>query len=138
MMARSRQAPWLLLSVLVALAALTCQAGKKTFIRVQEESGVQGNAKDVLQFFIDEFNRQNEDKYKFRILRVLNVKRQVTDHMEYHICVHMQRTTCLKSETTLCGPQEGALHKQIECCFSMFTIPWFEKYRILKQNCSSS
>lgn len=36
---------------------------------------------------------------------------QVTDHLEYHLNVEMQRTTCQKPETMNCVPQEGELHK---------------------------
>jgi cystatin-11 len=36
---------------------------------------------------------------------------QVTDHMEYHITVEMQRTTCLKSESSNCAIQKGELRK---------------------------
>jgi hypothetical protein len=35
----------------------------------------------------------------------------VTGHLEYHITVEMQRTTCLKTETSLCDIQKGELHK---------------------------
>lgn len=36
---------------------------------------------------------------------------QITDHMELHIRVEMQRTTCFKTETSTCDVQRGELYK---------------------------
>nr|XP_020037477.1 cystatin-11 [Castor canadensis] len=135
-MGRHWQAPHLLLAILVALVSFTYQARRKTFIRVQEENAVETQVKDTLQYATDMYNKDSDDKYNFRILRILKIEKQVTDHMEYHITVEMQRTTCLKSESSNCAIQKGELRKQIQCYFSVFAIPWFEKYKVLKKNCS--
>ncbi|XP_069351837.1 cystatin-11 [Eulemur rufifrons] len=137
-MARPWQAPRPLLPILVTLVALTYQAGKKTFISIEEVPAESKSVKDTLQFVMDEYNKESDDKYNFRIFRVLKIQKQVTDHMEYHFNLDIRRTTCLKLETTNCAPQEGELHKQIMCNFSVFAIPWFEKYKIKKKKCIDS
>ncbi|XP_045385058.1 cystatin-11 [Lemur catta] len=132
-MARPWQAPRPLLPILVTLVALTYQAGKKTFISIEEVPAESNYMKDTLQFVMDEYNKESDDKYNFRIFRVLKIQKQITDHMEYHFNLDIRRTTCLKLETTNCAPQEGELHKQIMCNFSVFAMPWFEKYKIKKK-----
>ncbi|KAM9249269.1 cystatin-11-like [Dugong dugon] len=137
-MARAWQALRLLLATLVALVALTNQGRKKTFLKVEEVSIREPYVEDTIQFMISKFNQENKDLYNFRIIRILNIKQQITDHMEYHIDVEMRRTTCQKLETTNCKFQEGELYKQIKCFFSVFVIPWFEKYKILSRNCTDA
>ncbi|KAL4697835.1 hypothetical protein H8957_001228 [Semnopithecus entellus] len=137
MMAEPWQALRLLLAILLTLMALTYQARKKTFLSVQEVTAIENYAKDSLQWITDQYNKESDDKYHFRIFRVLKVQQRITDHLEYHLNVEMQRTTCQKPETTNCVPQEGELHKQVNCFFSVFAIPWFEQYKILNKTCSS-
>ncbi|XP_053429705.1 cystatin-11 [Nycticebus coucang] len=137
MMARPWQAPRPLLAILVTLVALTYQARKKTFISIREVPAEESNAKSTLQFIVNEYNKESNDEYNFRIFRVLKILTQVTDHLEYHATVEMWRTTCRKSETMNCVPQEGELHKQIICNFSVFAVPLFEKYKIRSKNCSN-
>ncbi|XP_016067444.1 PREDICTED: cystatin-11 [Miniopterus natalensis] len=136
-MARPWLAPQLLLAVLVALVALTYQIKRKTFISVQEVAASQSYVVAAMQFVTSEFNKESKDKYSFRIVRVLKAKEQVTDHMEYHVNLEMRRTTCERLEAQNCTFQEGELYKQIECFYSVFAVPWFEKYKILKKNCTS-
>ncbi|KAM9590311.1 cystatin-11 [Trichechus inunguis] len=111
-MARAWQALRLLLATLVALVALTNQGRKKTFLKVEEVSIREPYVEDTIQFMISKFNQENKDLYNFRVIRILNIKQQITDHKEYHIEVEMRRTTCQKLETTNCKFQEGELYKQ--------------------------
>uniref|UniRef100_A0A2K5S5P9 Cystatin-11 n=2 Tax=Cebus imitator TaxID=2715852 RepID=A0A2K5S5P9_CEBIM len=136
-MAELWQALRLRLVVLLTLMALTYQARKKTFLSVHEVTATEDYAKDSLQWITDQYNKESDDKYHFRIFRVLKIQKRITDHMEYHLNVEMQRTTCQKPETTNCVPQEGELYKQVNCFFSVFANPWFEQYKILNKNCSS-
>ncbi|XP_070277421.1 cystatin-11 [Myotis yumanensis] len=136
-MARPRQAPQLLLAILVALVAITYQEKKKTFISVQEMPASEPFVVTTLEYVTSEFNQESDDKYNFRIVRVLKVKRLVTDHMEYHVNFEMRRTTCQRLEANNCSFQEGELYKQIECFYSVFVVPWFEKYKILRKNCTN-
>ncbi|XP_014917164.1 cystatin-11 isoform X1 [Acinonyx jubatus] len=136
MMARPWQTPQLLLAILVALVALTHQERRKTFMSVEEVPVSEPQVIATLQFVINDFNKKSDDKYNFQIVRVLKVRKQVSDHMEYHVNMEMRRTTCQKLETTNCMFQEGELYKQIECFYSVFVVPWFEKYKILNKNCT--
>ncbi|EDL28542.1 cystatin 11 [Mus musculus] len=136
MAARSWKATRLLLAILVALVAFSYQVKRKTFIRIEEVSALESSVKETLEYVTDEYNKKSEDLYNFRILRILKIMKQVTGHLEYHITVEMQRTTCLKTETSLCDIQKGELHKKIQCYFSVYAIPWVEVFKILKKNCT--
>ncbi|XP_047390858.1 cystatin-11 [Sciurus carolinensis] len=139
-MARLWQSLKLLLAILVALVASSYQL-KKTFISIHEVSAVEQYVKDTLQYLTNEYNKESDDKYNFRILRILKIQKQVTDHMELHVNVEMQRTVCQKAEkaeTSDCEIQQGELYKKIQCYFSAFVIPWTETYKLLRKNCSNS
>ncbi|XP_043409208.1 cystatin-11 isoform X2 [Prionailurus viverrinus] len=101
MMARPWQTPQLLLAILVALVALTHQERRKTFMSVEEVPVSEPHVIATLKFVINDFNKKSDDKYNFRIVRVLKVQKQ-----------------------------------QIECFYSVFVVPWFEKYKILNKNCT--
>ncbi|XP_025858070.1 cystatin-11 [Vulpes vulpes] len=136
-MARFWQAPQLLLAIFMALVAHTYQVRKKTFLSVGEVSASDPYVTTTMQYLSDDFNKKSNDKYNFRIVRLLKVQKQITDHMEFHVNMEMRRTTCQKLETTNCSFQEGELYKQIECFYSVFVVPWFEKYKILNKNCTN-
>ncbi|XP_021050653.1 cystatin-11 [Mus pahari] len=138
MTARSWKATRLLVAILVALVAFSYQVKRKTFIRVEEVNALESSVKDTLEYITHEYNKKSEDLYNFRILRILKIMKQMTDHMEYHVTVEMQRTTCLKTEMSLCDIQKGELHKKIQCYFSVYVIPWDEVFKILKKNCTNS
>lgn len=72
------QAPQLLLPILVALVTLTYQARRKTFISVQEVPASGTYVIATMQFVTNEFNKESDDKYSFRIVRVLKVKKLVS------------------------------------------------------------
>ncbi|XP_006902964.1 PREDICTED: cystatin-11 [Elephantulus edwardii] len=137
-MASSWQAFWLLLAMLVVLVALTNQTTKKSFISIQEAYITEPYVENTIRFLIGKYNQESKDPYNFRIVRVLNIQRQVTDHLEYHFNIEMRRTKCKKTETINCEFQERELYKQIKCYFSVFAIPWFEKYKILSKNCTNA
>ncbi|EDL95091.1 cystatin 11 [Rattus norvegicus] len=138
MMARLWKTTWFLLAILVALVAFSYQVKRKTFIRVEEVNALESSVKETLEYVTEEYNKKSEDLYNFRILRILKIEKQMTNHMEFHITVEMQRTTCLKTEKNLCNVQEGELHKQIQCYFSVYVIPWLEVFKMLKKNCTNS
>ncbi|XP_002925514.1 cystatin-11 [Ailuropoda melanoleuca] len=135
-MARLWQAPQLLLAILVALMVLTYQEKRKTFLSVREVPASEPFVTATMEYVTNDFNKKSDDKYNFRIVRILKVRKQITDHMEYHVNMEMRRTTCQKLETTNCSFQEGELYKQIVCFYSVFVVPWFEKYKILNKNCT--
>uniref|UniRef100_A0A8C3X4V2 Cystatin 11 n=1 Tax=Catagonus wagneri TaxID=51154 RepID=A0A8C3X4V2_9CETA len=136
-MASPRRGPQLLLAIVGALVALTYQTNRKSFIYVQELPMTEPFLVTALDFASKEFNKKSEDKYNFRIVRVLKALQVLTDHMEYRLNLEMRRTVCPKGERNNCTFQEGELYKKIDCFFSVFAIPWFEKYKILTQNCTN-
>ncbi|XP_006984554.1 cystatin-11 [Peromyscus maniculatus bairdii] len=138
MMARLWKAPWLLLVILVALVAFSYQEKRKTFVSVHEVNAIEVSVPGTLKYVTETYNKESGDLYNFRIIRILKIEKQITDHMELHIRVEMQRTTCFKTETSTCDVQRGELYKQIQCYFSVYAIPEFERYKILKKNCTDS
>ncbi|EFB14726.1 hypothetical protein PANDA_015030, partial [Ailuropoda melanoleuca] len=110
-MARLWQAPQLLLAILVALMVLTYQEKRKTFLSVREVPASEPFVTATMEYVTNDFNKKSDDKYNFRIVRILKVRKQITDHMEYHVNMEMRRTTCQKLETTNCSFQEGELYK---------------------------
>ncbi|XP_075384096.1 cystatin-11 [Tenrec ecaudatus] len=135
-MACGWQVLWCLLVLLVTLVPFTNQARKRTFIDVKEVPKTDLHVEQTMEFLINKFNEESMDPYKFRIVRILDIKMQITNHMEFHMNLEMLRTTCSKSETRNCTFQEGDLYKLIKCYFSVLCIPWFERYKILKKNCT--
>ncbi|XP_037376836.1 cystatin-11 [Talpa occidentalis] len=135
MMTRFQKASRLLLAILVALVTITYQTRKKTFISVREISMSEPYVFSTMQFVTSQFNKESDDKYNFRIVRVLKILRKVTDHLEYHMNLEMRRTTCQRLEAINCTFQKGELYKQLNCHFSVYAIPWFEKYKILNKTC---
>ncbi|KAH0505381.1 Cystatin-11 [Microtus ochrogaster] len=99
----------------------------------QNEYAGDSSAESTLKYVTEEYNKKSDDLYNFRIIRILDIESQVTDHMELHITVEMQRTTCFKTEKSTCDVQEGELYKQIRCYFSVYTMPWLERYKILRK-----
>ncbi|XP_047626312.1 cystatin-11 [Phacochoerus africanus] len=135
-MARPQKGPRLLLAIVGALVALSYQTKKKSFIHVQELPVSDPFVVTALDFVSKEFNKKSEDKYNFRIVRVLKAVQVLTNHIEYRLNLEMQRTVCPKAERNNCTFQEGELYKKIDCFFSVFAVPWFEKYKILTKNCT--
>ncbi|KAI4562348.1 hypothetical protein MJT46_011310 [Ovis ammon polii x Ovis aries] len=110
-MTRPWQGPRLLLAVVGALVALSCQSKRRTFILVYEVPVSDPVVVTTMEFLTEDFNKKNEDLYNFRIVRVLKAVKRLTDHLEYQVNLEMRRTTCLKSELTNCSFQEGKLYK---------------------------
>ncbi|KAG5201516.1 hypothetical protein MJG53_011678 [Ovis ammon polii x Ovis aries] len=110
-MTRPWQGPRLLLAVVGALVALSCQSKRRTFILVYEVPVSDPVVVTTMEFLTEDFNKKNEDLYNFRIVRVLKAMKRLTDHLEYQVNLEMRRTTCLKSELTNCSFQEGKLYK---------------------------
>lgn len=78
-MARPWQTPRLLLAKLVILVTLTHQVRRKTFISVEEVPVSEPYVIATMQFVINDFNKKSDDKYNFRIVRVLKVQKQVSE-----------------------------------------------------------
>lgn len=77
-MARPQQGPRLLLAIVGALVALSYQTKKKSFIHVQELPVSDPFVVTTLDFVSKEFNKKSEDKYNFRIVRVLKAVQVVS------------------------------------------------------------
>ena len=76
-MARPQQGARLLLAIMGALVALTYQTKRKTFISVHEVPVSDPVVVTTLDFVTKDFNQKSEDKYNFRIMRVLKVLKRV-------------------------------------------------------------
>lgn len=77
-MARLWQAPQLLLAILVALMVLTYQERRKTFLSVKEVPASEPFVTATMEYVTNDFNKKSDDKYNFRIVRILRVQKQVS------------------------------------------------------------
>lgn len=76
-MTRPWQGPRLLLAVVGALVALSCQSKRRTFILVYEVPVSDPVVVTTMEFLTEDFNKKNEDLYNFRIVRVLKAMKRV-------------------------------------------------------------
>ncbi|MEJ1278866.1 N-ethylmaleimide sensitive fusion protein attachment protein beta [Cricetulus griseus] len=77
MMARPWKASQLLLAILVALVAFSYQQKRKTFISVREVNALEPPVPDTLDYVTDAYNKESEDVYNFRILRILKIEKRL-------------------------------------------------------------
>lgn len=69
---------------------------------VQEVSATEINVTVMMPFVINKYNRESNNKDSFHMVWVLELQKQIADHMEYHIFTEMWWTTCQKLDITNC------------------------------------
>lgn len=84
MMARLWKAPWLLLVILVALVAFSYQEKRKTFVSVHEVNAIEVSVPGTLKYVTETYNKESDDLYNFRIIRILKIEKQVST---WHPCL---------------------------------------------------
>uniref|UniRef100_A0A8D0SWT3 Cystatin domain-containing protein n=1 Tax=Sus scrofa TaxID=9823 RepID=A0A8D0SWT3_PIG len=91
-----------------------------------------------LWFAMREYNKESEDKYIFRVVKVVRVQLQVTDLLEYFIDAEIARTNCRKlpnSDENCVVKETSKLEKRQMCNFLVGTLPWKGKFVMMKQRC---
>uniref|UniRef100_A0A8D1A886 Cystatin domain-containing protein n=1 Tax=Sus scrofa TaxID=9823 RepID=A0A8D1A886_PIG len=91
-----------------------------------------------LWFAMREYNKESEDKYIFRVVKVVRVQLQVTDLLEYFIDAEIARTNCRKlpnSDENCVVKETSKLEKRQMCNFLVGTLPWKGKFIMMKQRC---
>ncbi|KAF5916310.1 hypothetical protein HPG69_017544 [Diceros bicornis minor] len=90
-------------------------------MRVQEVSATEVNVTIMMPFVIHKYNRESNN-YNFLAVLVLELQKQIANHMEYHIYTEMWKEsfTSKSSATSQC------------------LLLWFEKYKILNKNCTTN
>ncbi|XP_054428880.1 cystatin-8 [Pteronotus mesoamericanus] len=133
----------LLLTLLVTLAASTDP--DKSKIKVLRELKVidasNANVKQCLWFAMQEYNKENEDKYIFQVVKILRVQLQVTDRLEYFIDVEIARSNCrkLSNNNENCIIQENSkLEKKVTCRFLVGALPWNGDFTVMKIQCADT
>ncbi|KAM5305489.1 cystatin-8-like [Glossophaga mutica] len=133
----------LLLTLLVALVAST--DSDKNKIQVLRELKVidasNANVKQCLWFAMQEYNKENEDKYIFQVVKIVRVQLQVTDHLEYFIDVEIARSSCrkLSNNNENCVIQENSkLEKKVMCKFLVGALPWNGDFTVMKMQCADT
>ncbi|XP_047626149.1 cystatin-8 [Phacochoerus africanus] len=130
----------LLLAILVALVDSTPpdQNTVKVLKELKNISASDGNVKQCLWFAMREYNKESEDKYIFRVVKVVQVQLQVTDLLEYLIDAEIARTNCRKlpnSNENCVVKETSKLEKRQMCNFLVGTLPWKGKFVMMKQRC---
>ncbi|XP_019490145.1 PREDICTED: cystatin-8-like [Hipposideros armiger] len=133
----------LLLALLVALLASTDPDKNK--VKVLRELKVidasDANMKQCLWFAMQEYNKESEDNYIFRVVKVIQVQLQITDHLEYFIDVEIARSNCrkLSNNNENCVIQENSkLEKKIICSFLVGALPWNGDFTVMKKQCADT
>ncbi|KAM9059495.1 cystatin-C-like [Megaptera novaeangliae] len=144
-MAGSPRTPLLLLaSLALALAlAVSPAAGqgprKKGMVGGLMEADVnEKGVQEALSFAISEYNKQSNDAYQSRAVRVVRAFKQVVSGMNYFLDVEVGRTTCTKSQANLDNcpfHDQPHLKKQKLCAFQVYIVPWMNIISLEKFSC---
>ncbi|NXA39365.1 CYT protein, partial [Eudromia elegans] len=92
----------------------------------------------ALHFAMAQYNRASNDKYSSRVARVISAQRQIVAGVKYIIEVEVGRTNCPKSVSDLqsCAFHEAPeLAKRVTCSFVVYSVPWLNQTRLLKNTC---
>ncbi|XP_069092710.1 cystatin-like [Pleurodeles waltl] len=92
----------------------------------------------ALNFATTEYNKASNDKFAFKVSRVLKVQKQVVNGLKYIITVNMARTTCTNSYVVVENCElhkEPELLKTVKCNFEIYTVPWKSMTKLLKRQC---
>ncbi|XP_032727942.1 cystatin-C-like [Lontra canadensis] len=101
------------------------------------EEGVQ----QALNFALSEYNKESNDAYHSRAMRVVRVRKQVVAGMNYFLEVEIGRTRCTKSQPNLDScPFHDQPHLMMKtlCSFQIHTVPWLGKTSLVKSSCQKA
>ncbi|XP_016067409.1 PREDICTED: cystatin-8 [Miniopterus natalensis] len=133
-----------LLTLLVALVAST-NSGRDNKVPVLRElkliSASNSNVKQCLWHAMQEYNKQSEDKYIFKAVKIVQVQLQVTDRLEYFMVVKIARSDCRKlaKNSENCVVQGNSkLKKEITCNFIVGALPWNGEFTVMKMQCADT
>lgn len=140
-MARPWQVPQLLLAFLVALLAVTQQSRRRSFVTVYEVSAVEEPVLGCLQFVTNEYNKQSNDTYNFRIIRILRILKQVSVCPTPALLTHLYMLDrCLSQALPPTNPA-GRIHyenDQSSRSQQGTPLPMFDKMLFDAYKCASS
>ncbi|XP_045925989.1 cystatin C (amyloid angiopathy and cerebral hemorrhage) [Micropterus dolomieu] len=93
--------------------------------------------RNALNFAVVQHNRGNNDMYLSQVAEVVKVQRQVVAGSKYIITVRMAKTPCRKdSANEVCAIHEDpAQARPYECTFEVWSRPWLNDIRLLKEEC---
>ncbi|XP_004270542.1 cystatin-C [Orcinus orca] len=146
-MAGSPRTPLLLLAVLALALALALAvspaagqgARKKGLVGGLMEADVnEKGVQEVVSFAITEYNKQSNDAYQSRAVRVVRAYKQVVSGMNYFLDVEIGRTTCTKSQDNLDNcpfHDQPQLKKQKLCNFHVYVVPWLNTISLMNFSC---
>uniref|UniRef100_A0A8V5FT53 Egg-white cystatin n=2 Tax=Melopsittacus undulatus TaxID=13146 RepID=A0A8V5FT53_MELUD len=92
----------------------------------------------ALQFAMTEYNKDNNDLYASRVVRIISAKSQIVSGVKYIMKVEVGRTTCPKTATDVqsCAlNEEPDMAKLTTCKFVVYTVPWLNQIKLLESSC---
>ncbi|XP_054443395.1 cystatin-C-like [Pteronotus mesoamericanus] len=101
------------------------------------EEGVQ----QALNFALSEYNKESNDAFHSRAMRVMRARKQVVAGLNYFLDVEVGRTTCTKSQPNLASCPfhvQPHLRKKALCSFQIYTVPWLGKMSMVKSSCQDA
>ncbi|XP_075384775.1 cystatin-8-like [Tenrec ecaudatus] len=139
-MTRLQRLSLLLLTILVVVVAATDPAKHhvKVLRKLKPVNSSNANVKQCLWFAMQEYNQESQERYIFKVVKILQAQLQVTDRMEYFIDVEIARSTCKKPlnyNKNCVIQQSNKLGKNLTCSFFVRALPWNGEFTVVKRQC---
>ncbi|XP_071998029.1 cystatin-like [Engystomops pustulosus] len=127
------------LAVLVCLSAIT-QASQ--LLGGWEPLDVDSaGVKQAMESALSQYNKQSNDMFQYRAVKVNKAKKQVVSGIKYILDVDVGRTNCRKPATNANACQlhtDPTLAKISTCTFEVFVKPWMGISKLINHSCASS
>ncbi|XP_008059411.1 cystatin-C-like [Carlito syrichta] len=133
--------PLLLLATLAGVLALSSEEELPVTGGVQDADPEDEQVKHALDFAISEYNKNSDDKYYSRMLKLVGAQEQIVAGMNYFLDVELGRTTCTKSQPHLenCPFHEQPhLKRKAFCSFQIYDVPWLGTMSLMKSSCQNA
>ncbi|KAK9541750.1 hypothetical protein VZT92_001771 [Zoarces viviparus] len=94
-------------------------------------------ARNALNYAVVQHNRGSNDMFLSQVAEVVKAQSQVVAGMKYVITVRMAKTPCRKNGANdVCAIHEDPAKAQpYLCTFTVWSRPWMNDIRVLKQDC---
>ncbi|NWH62553.1 CYT protein, partial [Geococcyx californianus] len=98
-----------------------------------------GGLQRALRFAVAEYNRESNDRFSSRVVRIISARKQVVSGLNYMMEVEIARTTCTNPPSNLQScpiqPRSQVGSKRTICNFTVYVIPWENKMELTEHRC---
>ncbi|XP_049636194.1 cystatin-8 [Suncus etruscus] len=128
----------LVVTVVFMCGSIHARSSLKVIRKFQDIPSNYVYAQQALWFSMKDFNKNSNDKYSFKVVKILKVQEQVAESLNYFLVVKIARTTCKKfsGENGHCLIQKNPkMKKMLLCNFIVAFKPWTFEHYMLKKQC---